>query len=839
MSSSAVARLPTHLEGAVQRVQMAARTAAERTVDSLGLAALSSGNVFQRDSLLAAQFELNRKLAIFTLTFNESLDTQVARSFGGHDSQRDEPDATSWDALSLVEDHEVEIQVSADRFALEISHACEWELRELEGYLDSALGGLRSGADRNPIRPQVIGQAMLRAVEAVADRPDVKKVMSQEIGRSLANGMRQTYVDIVADMRRAGLKSSGMSVRPTEHGGADRRSSRPGALHSQPGNLGEDGGGHGPGGAGGHGAAGVHQLTPSGRLTGGPSGGAPGTGGPGRGGGSGAAGGHGGFGSSGAGGMHDGAGAMGQVDPALMSLIRRLSIHAPPSWPAADGGEGAGDMSAAYAGGAGRSGWGDADDGGGAPMAAPNLIQAHREELRQAATGQLDHMVIDVVSSLFDQILSDASVPPQLAREIARLQLPVLRAALGDRSFFSSRRHPVRRFVNRIASLGSAYDDFDQPEARAFVQRVHELVQQVVQGDFDQITTYESKLEELEAFVTDQARRQAHDAGGADDLLARKEDQIRIGERLAQTLEPELKSLPVPEFLSSFLTQHWSRAIAAAELDPKADPALTQRMRQAARSLVMSVQPKGALDQRQAFLRALPQLMKDINHGMERLRMAEDARRAFFASLLPAHAEALKGGAMSTLDYNLLAKRVEGVFGMAVPKAADLPPISAATLPVLRDAVEPATFSAEEAQAIGLVDERQVDWSGTVDIDLGAGPDVTADELRIDGLPEPEPVEEAKGRSLADDVQIGFAYRMHLEGAWHKVRLTHVSPGRTFFVFSHGQKNRRMVSLTYRMLARLCDTERFRAFENAYLIERATARARRQLSSLAPKAKAA
>ena len=75
------------------------------------------------------------------------------------------------------------------------------------------------------------------------------------------------------------------------------------------------------------------------------------------------------------------------------------------------------------------------------------------DELLQASTGKLDHMVIDVVGSLFDQILSDPKVPPQMARQIARLQLPVLRVALVDSNFFSSRRHPVRRFVNRIASL--------------------------------------------------------------------------------------------------------------------------------------------------------------------------------------------------------------------------------------------------------------------------------------------------------------------------------------------------------------------------------------------------
>ena len=52
------------------------------------------------------------------------------------------------------------------------------------------------------------------------------------------------------------------------------------------------------------------------------------------------------------------------------------------------------------------------------------------------------------------------------------------------------------------------------------------------------------------------------------------------------------------------------------------------------------------------------------------------------------------------------------------------------------------------------------------------------------------------------------------------------------FVFSRGKKHQETISMTARMLARMCETGRMRAFENAYLIERATARARKQLAAL-------
>ena len=818
-------RLPANLESAVQRVRMAARTAAERTVDSLGLAALATTSVVQRDALLGAQYELNRKLAIFALSFNEALDTDVARQAGtlvptAAPGMTPDSLVASWESLSLVDDHEVEIHISADRFALEISHACEWEIRELDAYMGTLLGLVAAEHDRNPLRAEVVGQAMIRAVEAVSDRPEVRKVLSTEIGRSLATAMRQTYADICTDLRHAGVRPMGLAVRqtsgtrgPSVHGAladaAGQAVTQPSPLSTH--SL--------------HGAhdSGSHELSASGRLSS-------------RGG---AASGRGGFAPSARGALSVPlGGGLGRVDGEMMALIRRLA-QGPGAALGDAGGRPGGSHFDPYGGPGGHGGhdggWGESADG--QRLAAPNLIVAYRDELRQHASGALDHMVIDVIASLFDQILSDGKVPPQMARQIARLQLPVLRAALGDNSFFSSRRHPVRRFINRIASLGTAVDDFDGEEGRALLARVAALVQEVVEGDFDQIEVYEQKLRALEDFVTAQARAQLPALGVADQMLAGKEAQLRVQQRFGQELEAALRGLPVPDYLREFLAGTWGRVIASAALEDGEQGTLTQRLRAAGRELVLSVQPKGTPAHRQAFLRSLPQLMKDLNLGLDRIGCPDEARRDFFAKLLPAHAESLKGQqALSTLEHNLLAKQVDGALATPLPRAHELPPPSSASaLAALQALATPTVFTPAEARAVGLVDEQSVDWNGTVDIDLGAEPEITAADLDIAGLPTPEAVEPTRGKSLADHVQIGFAYQMQLQGEWQKVRLAHVSAGRSFFVFTHGAKQRETVSMTYRMLVRLCEAGRLRALENAYLLERATARARRQLAELAPR----
>ena len=168
------------------------------------MAALSATSTAQRDALLGGQFELNRKLAVFMATFNETMEDSVAREVMPRNTNSSGP--TTWDMMTLVEDHEVEIKVLADRFALDIQNQCEWELRELDTYMGAAMHLKTADHERNPLRPEIIGRALVRAIEASTDRPEVRKALSVEIGRLLANAMRQTYLDVMGDLRAAGVK---------------------------------------------------------------------------------------------------------------------------------------------------------------------------------------------------------------------------------------------------------------------------------------------------------------------------------------------------------------------------------------------------------------------------------------------------------------------------------------------------------------------------------------------------------------------------------------------------------------------------------------------------------
>ncbi|WP_019560568.1 DUF1631 family protein [Caldimonas manganoxidans] len=819
-------RLHAAMQAAVQKIVNTASSTASRVVDALGMLALSAKSNAQRQSYMSAQFDLQHKLSAFNMTFTSVLNEKVAQEItprvGGGRSLA----STDWTSLSLVGDHEVEEEVTAHRLGLDIEHECEWELRELDAYMGSLLGLGRPDPERNPVRPDVIGKALFRSIEVVSPEAAVRQTLARELGHGLAKAMRQCYGAIVADLSARGIQPVGLAVRsavisgtggvtapavPFRHSGAGsladphQAAQALSALFGMPAPA-----GFGPSGAGSLGS-------PSPSRTGGVSlGGAT---------------------SAGAVGGPSGAGALGgpvsagaplASDAQMLDVIRRLAYLT----------SGPGALDAVSTGGWGSSGAAaapaaSAPEGlhsGLSGLMAVNLIRAHREELMRASSGALDHMVIDIVASLFDQILSDPKVPPQMARQIARLQLPVLRVALKDMQFFSSRSHPVRKFVNRMASIACAFEDFDEGPGRRFLSLVRELVQQIVEGDFDQMDLYEGKLRALEAFVQEQAHDEALAHAEAVALLANKEAQLRIVHRHEMQVQGVLASIDLPEFIRDFLVKVWTQVEVEATVRHGPDAETTRRIRRVGRELVMSLQPKATPAERKQFILALPQLMKTLHEGLALIHHPEEQKKAFFAELLPLHAQSLKGQPLTDFQLRQLDAQLQGLDRLVVPTAEEVPPTEATAAA----AIPETNFSPDEAQRVGLVAETAIDWDGQLDIDLGSAPaggtdvDINLEELE----PEMRPEQPTQGVALVQHVQPGVAYQMHLDGQWKKVRLNWVSPGRTFFIFSHGKKHQTLVSMTGRMLTKMCETGRFRAFEQAYLIERAVARARKQLAEL-------
>ena len=814
-------RLDAVLQPALGRIRGVVSGVLDQAVVQLAAQAAASTSNLQRQLLMTADRELRLKGARLKQCFERELQALVDVCL--QSSQDIRPNSlanTDWDSLSLVDNAQVERDVQADRLALAIVQACERPLDTVGSYIAGVLDD--ANPERNPLRPKLVAKALLDSLIQVGIPDDAAQTIATQLPSSLGPALANCYEQIAKDMRGAGLQAQSMAVQKARSSGAmplgasgtevrrtesatavsDPITTRPSALHARaahalgemfgvtmpdPGFSGDEGGSAGGGGGGG--------------------------------------------GSSGAGGGGRGMSSGAPLSVDFQNLLRQISRQA--------GEIGKEAMAAAGLGADGaHQDVGLHVPGFAGPLMAINQIRANREELVRASGGAaLDKMVIDIVAALFDQVLSDPKVAPEMARQIARLQMPVLRVALGDMNFFNSRKHPVRRFVNRIASLSAAFDDYTQGPGADCLARITSLVNDIVDGDFDRMDLYETKLRELESFIEAETAQDAADSADIAALLSTKEADLRVQQRYMQMLQRELLDVELPDFLRDFLAQVWSRVQVVAATRDGVDSALAQRMKAAGRELALSVQPKGHPKLRQAFLLKLPSLMKDVNEGLALIQHPEAAKQAFFAELLPAHAACLKAAPTHDLTQRLLEQRLKQVESIAIPTreetAGDSMPTPLDSLHNDNSLMSTSAFTAEEIKQAGFIPEAALD-SGSLDINLDLGaPEIDIDptlgdlDINLDTPPPP-----AAGLQLVHHIQKGTPYHMVMQGKWQKVRLTWISEGRTFFIFNAGHLHKQTISLTGRTLARMCETGRFKAFEQAELIERATVRARKQLAAL-------
>lgn len=856
------------LAAAQERICKTVDAAVVEVASALLMLVKSAATYRERGQLAFAQIHILESRELLLSSFTSALRDRVDEDLASQSESRGNAATTDWQAIGLVDEGQIEERISFERIGQLIAHRSEAELRELDALLAGMLGHSWADPSRNPLRGSILGSALHKAMEKITDEPHTLKIYGRELGHAVANAMPACFAEIAEDLRRRGVRKAELMrpadeppSRPPSHAAPSFEEARKaweaswiGRRPDEPPLRSWEASIHGR-------FAEVDPLPPGTHIEDSAAllewlmrGGVPGTMPP-------------------LGGSRTP--PSGATDGELMKLLRHLNGggsatgdfdalprdtgRAPPAGP-----PGSGDFASTRPGVPLGISWEQPPSDGLSGLMAVNLIRAHHAQLVQAARGKLDHLVIEVVSSLFDQILSDARVPPEMARQIARLQLPVLRAALADGTFFSSRRHPVRRFINRVASLACAFDSYAEGAAKELLGRTRELVDEIVEGDFDQLTLYDAKLLELERFVADQTHAEIR-ASAAAETLRGKELEWRIQQRFSVRLRAALETLALPAFLLDFLTGAWAQAIVTASRRDGVQAAYPRQLRKTGVELVKSVQPKRSSEERKRFVAGLPGLMAELTQAMKFLGWPQAAQDEFFGQLVTQHAGSLKGTPRSDLDHNMMLRNVEAAFRIAVPSAEE-----AAAETDADAAVDPAAtpivehhFSPAEELAIGLVSEHEVDWSRDVTPPAASGlvapsppapsprqpavagagasalPVIEADATLTAPSPQSgestdalEAPELAAGPQLRDHLQLGFSYQLNLKNEWQKVRLTYMSPARSLFLFAHGAKGRETISMTARTLGRLCAAGRMRAFENAFLIERATQRARQQLAGL-------
>ena len=261
---------------------------------------------------------------------------------------------------------------------------------------------------------------------------------------------------------------------------------------------------------------------------------------------------------------------------------------------------------------------------------------------KSRVVGEVDEDVINLVSMLFEFILDDRTLPDSLKALIARLQIPVLKVAVLDKTFFSRGSHPARRLLNEIASAAMGWADQDEVQRDSLYQKIEQIVARLLNDFVDDPAIFSELLADFLAFTGDERRRselleqRTRDAeeGRARAEMARQEVEHALNQRLlGKTL---------PEVVVRLLQEAWSKVLLLTCLKHGTQSEQWQAALATMDDLIWSVAPHEDLESRAQLLELVPSLLKNLREGLVSAAFDPFSTSDFFTRLEALHVQTLQ-----------------------------------------------------------------------------------------------------------------------------------------------------------------------------------------------------
>jgi hypothetical protein len=364
---------------------------------------------------------------------------------------------------------------------------------------------------------------------------------------------------------------------------------------------------------------------------------------------------------------------------------------------------------------------------------------------RFANTG--DRMTMDVVTLIFDYIFRDRSIPDSQRRLFARLQVPIAKAALVDRSFFSDRKHPARRLLDELAAaaVGANADPSYQQEFETLAGAV---IGELCDHFGVDVTVFEAAGEKIRPFVAHVGHAEAaaaHDDIGA--ALANEETEADAAQ-VRVALRDRLAGMALPFEVRSFAETLWADHLTVIRTTYGENSDAWKAAMVTLDDLLWSISAKERTAQKARLTRLIPSLIRRLRAGIADLPAAAERAHGFFESLYRLHIAVLRP-----------ADKAAPAAGAATAAPSSQPPALAAA-----GATEPPAAEAAEG----------------------------ADTL---------PFDPATVHDFANEMVVGTWVLFRTANGDTPARLFWVSPLRTRYVFTTRQQGK-AISLTPEALAR-------------------------------------
>ena len=257
--------------------------------------------------------------------------------------------------------------------------------------------------------------------------------------------------------------------------------------------------------------------------------------------------------------------------------------------------------------------------------------------------GKKDTDVINLVSMMFDFILDDQDLPTAMKALLGRLQIPMLKVAILDDTFFKTEDHPARRLLNSLAKAGVGWDEQAKSSDQLY-KKLEETVFTILNDFEDDISIFDQLLESFESFYNDQQTRVA-----AVDERTREAEENRARADMARTivqqaLNRRLNGRKLPFAVVRLLQEGWRHVLYLACLKEGTESESWRQAVKVVDALIWSVMPPAGDAQWVERLRGVaPKLSNSLRKGLVSVHFDTLQTETLLREIAKVHQEIIDG----------------------------------------------------------------------------------------------------------------------------------------------------------------------------------------------------
>lgn len=333
----------------------------------------------------------------------------------------------------------------------------------------------------------------------------------------------------------------------------------------------------------------------------------------------------------------------------------------------------------------------------------------------------IDEDTIDLVSMLFEFILEDPTLPPEMQVLLGRLQIPYLKAAILDRKLFAHRQHPARRLLDSLAEVAKGWSPAADTD-RHLYGKVKAVVEQLIHDFDDDLGIFDRLLLDLQQFQ-DLNRRRSEVVEQRVAESTRGREKLEMARRLAaREILERIGALHLPPLVHGILARAWANHLVLTVLRQGENSPEFKAGLRFVDEFILSAQPVQDDEGRRQLRHMLPRIERTLRHGLANVAFqAQDIERLlaqlhlYYRQQLGDAVDASEVAAGDNEDASILAipDTIQPVAEHA--KAEEQPPAEAAQAdldsPELRqvEALQPGTWLEFSSADAGMV-RAKLSW---------------------------------------------------------------------------------------------------------------------------------